>query len=98
MKQANPNRWTCTERTRQGITRIMTRSLRKHGTPVTDEKNNLTIKHGITPRKFVVQRKSPSQKEEDDELAVAEEVSSKDAKKLAKQLEKEMIEAVRKLI
>ena len=35
-------------------------------------------------------------KEEEDELAVAEDVSSKDAKKLAKQL-KEMIEVVRKL-
>ena len=44
-----------------------------------------------------VQESLRIKKEEDDELAVAEDVSSKDAKKLAKQLEKEMIEAVRKL-
>ena len=44
-----------------------------------------------------VQESLRVKKEEDDELAVAEDVSSKDAKKLAKQLDKEMIEAVRKL-
>ena len=56
-------------------------------------------KYGITPRSVIrpVQESLRVKKEEDDELAVAEEVSSKDAKKLAKQLEKEMIEAVRKL-
>ena len=36
-------------------------------------------------------------KEDEDDLAVAEDVSTKDVKKLVKQLEKEMIEAVRKL-
>ena len=56
-------------------------------------------KHGITPRSVMrpVQESLRVKKEEEDELAVAEDVSSKDAKKLAKQLEKEMIEAVRKL-
>ena len=56
-------------------------------------------KHGITPKSVIrpVQESLRVKKEEDDELAVAEDVSSKDAKKLAKQLEKEMIEAVRKL-
>ena len=56
-------------------------------------------KHGITPQSVIrpVQESLRVKKEEDDELAVAEDVSSKDAKKLAKQLEKEMIEAVRKL-
>ena len=56
-------------------------------------------KHGITPKSVVrpVQESLRVKKEEEDELAVAEDVSSKDAKKLVKQLEKEMIEAVRKL-
>ena len=56
-------------------------------------------KHGITPRSVMrpVQESLRVKKVEEDELAVAEDVSSKDAKKLAKQLEKEMIEAVRKL-
>ena len=56
-------------------------------------------KHGITPQSVIrpVQESLRVKKLEDDELAVAEDVSSKDAKKLAKQLEKEMIEAVRKL-
>ena len=56
-------------------------------------------KHGITPQSVIrpVQESLRVKKEEDDELAVAEDVSSKDAKKLAKQLDKEMIEAVRKL-
>ena len=57
-------------------------------------------KHGITPRSVIrpVQESLRVKKEqEEDDLAVAEEVSSRDAKKLAKQLEKEMIEAVRKL-
>ena len=56
-------------------------------------------KHGIAPRSVMrpVQESLRVKKEEEDELAVAEDVSSKDAKKLAKQLEKEMIEAVRKL-
>ena len=57
-------------------------------------------KNGITPRSVIrpVQESLRVKKEdEEDNLAVAEEVSSKDAKKLAKQLEKEMIEAVKKL-
>jgi excinuclease ABC subunit B len=57
-------------------------------------------KHGITPRSVIrpVQESLRVKKEEEeDNLAVAEDVSSKDAKKLAKQLEKEMIEAVKKL-
>ena len=57
-------------------------------------------KHGITPRSVIrpVQESLRIKKEEEeDNLAVAEDVSSKDAKKLAKQLEKEMIEAVKKL-
>ena len=57
-------------------------------------------KHGITPRSVIrpVQESLRVKKEEEeDDLAVAEDVSSKDAKRLAKQLEKEMIEAVRKL-
>ena len=56
-------------------------------------------KHGITPQSVIrpVQESLRVKKEENDELAVAEDVSSKDAKKLAKQLDKEMIEAVRKL-
>ena len=56
-------------------------------------------KHGITPKSVVrpVQESLRVKKEEEDELAVAEDVSSKDAMKLVKQLEKEMIEAVRKL-
>jgi excinuclease ABC subunit B len=56
--------------------------------------------HGITPRSVIrpVQESLRVKKEEEeDDLAVAEDVSSKDAKKLAKQLEKEMIEAVKKL-
>jgi len=56
--------------------------------------------HGITPRSVIrpVQESLRVKKEEEeDNLAVAEDVSSKDAKKLAKQLEKEMIEAVKKL-
>ena len=56
--------------------------------------------HGITPRSVIrpVQESLRVKKEEGEEdLAVAEDVSSKDAKKLAKQLEKEMIEAVKKL-
>ena len=56
--------------------------------------------HGITPRSVIrpVQESLRVKKEEEEEnLAVAEDVSSKDAKKLAKQLEKEMIEAVKKL-
>ncbi len=57
-------------------------------------------KHGIIPRSVIrpVQESLRVKKEEEeDDLAVAEDVSSKDAKRLAKQLEKEMIEAVRKL-
>ena len=57
-------------------------------------------KHGITPRSVIrpVQESLRVKKEdEEDNLVVAEEVSSKDTKKLAKQLEKEMIEAVKKL-
>ena len=56
--------------------------------------------HGITPRSVIrpVQESLRVKKEEEeDNLAVAEDVSSKDAKKLAKELEKEMIEAVKKL-
>ena len=56
--------------------------------------------HGITPKSVIrpVQESLRVKKDEsEDDLAVAEEVSSKDAKKLAKELEKEMIEAVRKL-
>ena len=55
------------------------------------ETRNYTAKCNSSIRRVFVK------KEEDDELAVAEDVSSKDAKKLAKQLDKEMIEAVRKL-
>ena len=57
-------------------------------------------KHGITPRSVIrpVQESLRVKKDdEEDNLAVAEDVSSKDAKQLAKQLEKEMIEAVKKL-
>ena len=44
-----------------------------------------------------VQESLRVKKEDEDDLAVAEDVSTKDVKKLVKQLEKEMIEAVRKL-
>ena len=56
-------------------------------------------KHGITPRSVIrpVQESLRVKKEDEDDLAVAEDVSTKDVKKLVKQLEKEMIEAVRKL-
>ena len=56
-------------------------------------------KHGITPRSVIrpVQESFRVKKEDEDDLAVAEDVSTKDVKKLVKQLEKEMIEAVRKL-
>ena len=55
--------------------------------------------HGITPRSVIrpVQESLRVKKADEDEMMVAEDVSSKDAAKLAKQLEKEMIEAVRKL-
>lgn len=55
--------------------------------------------HGITPRSVIrpVQESLRVKKADEDEMIVAEDVSSKDAVKLAKQLEKEMIEAVRKL-
>lgn len=58
------------------------------------------LEHGITPKSVIrpVQESLRSKKEKDkDDLAVAEDVSLKDAKKLAKELEKEMIEAVKKL-
>ena len=58
------------------------------------------LEHGITPKSVVrpVQESLRVKKDDDQsDLAVAEDVSSKDAKKLAKELEKEMIEAVRKL-
>ena len=56
-------------------------------------------KYGITPRSVIrpVQESLRVKKEDEDDLAVAEDVSTKDVKKLVKQLEKEMIEAVRKL-
>lgn len=58
------------------------------------------LEHGITPKSVVRPVQESLRVKKDDEqsdLAVAEDVSSKDAKKLAKELEKEMIEAVRKL-
>ena len=57
-------------------------------------------KYGIVPQSVIrpVQESLRGKmKEEDDTLAVAEDVSAKEAKKRAKQLEKEMLEAVRKL-
>ena len=58
------------------------------------------LEHGITPKSVVRPVQESLRVKKDDyqsDLAVAEDVSSKDAKKLAKELEKEMIEAVRKL-
>ena len=56
-------------------------------------------KYGITPRSVIrpVQESLRVKKDDDDQLSVAEDVSSRDVKKLIKQLEKEMIESVRKL-
>ena len=81
---------------------IMTQSLRKAWDTCQYRREKQIAynkKNGITPRSVIrpVQESLRVKKEENDELAVAEDVSSKDAKKLAKQLEKEMIEAVRKL-
>ena len=81
---------------------VMTRSLTKAWDTCQyrrEKQKAYNKKHGITPRSVMrpVQESLRVKKEEEDELAVAEDVSSKDAKKLAKQLEKEMIEAVRKL-
>ena len=49
-------------------------------------------KYGITPRSVIrpVQESLRVKKEDEDDLAVAEDVSIKDVKKLVKQLEKEM--------
>jgi excinuclease ABC subunit B len=56
-------------------------------------------KHGIIPKGVnrPIQESLVKKKEEEDLLAVSENVSKKDIKKLLKQLEKEMLEAVRKL-
>ncbi|MDG1139414.1 MAG: excinuclease ABC subunit UvrB [Opitutales bacterium] len=56
-------------------------------------------KHGITPKSVnrPIQGSLVKKKEEDELLAVSENVSKKDVKKLLKQLEKEMLEAVKKL-
>ena len=56
-------------------------------------------KHGIIPKGVnrPIQESLVKKKEEEDLLAVSEDVSKKDIKKLLKQLEKEMLEAVRKL-
>jgi len=56
-------------------------------------------KHGITPIGVTrpIQESLVEKKEEEDLLAVSEDVSKKDIKKLLKQLEKEMLEAVKKL-
>ena len=80
----------------------MTQSLTKawdNGQYRREKQKAYNKKHGITQEVYAwpVQESLRVKKEEEDELAVAEDVSSKDAKKLAKQLEKEMIEAVRKL-
>jgi excinuclease ABC subunit B len=56
-------------------------------------------KHGITPIGVTrpIQESLVEKKEEEDLLAVSEDASKKDIKKLLKQLEKEMLEAVKKL-
>jgi excinuclease ABC subunit B len=57
-------------------------------------------KHGIIPQSVVrpVQESlRPKREEEKDDLAVSESLSGNEVKKLIKQLEKEMLEAVRKL-
>ena len=56
-------------------------------------------KHGITPKSISrpIQESLIKKKEEEDLLAVSENISAKEVKKLLRQLEKEMMEAVKKL-